>query len=118
MVTRPASFCDVMMAQGKVVIATKKRNVVIPAVAMPDGKTFRKTLDVSAEGEKVLEQMVARMQQRLLASSKEFRDMGEATQATIADMGGLTAKPVKESRESGDKDSDAGDQADNTSSQE
>lgn len=118
MVTRPASFCDVMMSQGKVVIATKKRNIVIPAVAMPDGKTYRKTLDVSVEGEKVLEQMVARMQQRLLAASKEFRDMEAATQATITDMGGLTAKPVKEPRESGDQDSDAGDRAHDTSAQE
>lgn len=101
MVTRPTSFCDIMLAtQGKSVIADKKVDVVIPAVAMPTGKTFRKTYDVSPEGERVLRAIMDRMNKALVNASKELRGVGERVTASTENLGPMTAQSPKKSTQS------------------
>jgi hypothetical protein len=93
MVTRPTSFCDVVLAQtGRTVIANQKRDVVIPAFATADGKAIRRTYDVSPEGDKILNTMLAKMEKAFQTAPKELLDLHEKITAEAAGLGPMTAK--------------------------
>lgn len=99
MVTRPASFCDVMIARGdSPALATEKKEITIPAAATEDGKTIRRTFDVSPEGAKILDQMMAKMTRGMLAASKEIRDMQEKLAINSDGLGTMTAKPARKKK--------------------
>jgi hypothetical protein len=93
MVTRPTSFCDVVLAQtGRAVIATQKRDVVIPGFATSDGKAIRRTYDVSPEGDKILTQMLGKMEKAFLAAPKDLVDLHAKITVEADALGPMTAK--------------------------
>lgn len=93
MVTRPTSFCDIILAKEKrTVIATKKREIVIPAFATADGKAIRRTYDVSPEGDKILSGLLSKMEKAFLAAPKELMDLHDKVTAEAEDLGQMTAK--------------------------
>lgn len=97
MVTRPTSFCDIVLAkEGRTVIATAKRDIVIPGFATEDGKAIRRTYDVSPEGEKILNNMVSKMQKAFLTAPKELLDLHEKVTVESGNLDAMTARrPLK-----------------------
>jgi len=96
MVTRPTSFCDVMLAkENRPVIAHKKRDIIIPGIANPDGKPIKRTYDVSPEGEKVLDQLISKMNKAFQAAPRELMDLHAKVEAGQDNLNGLTARREK-----------------------
>lgn len=93
MVTRPTSFCDIVLAKdGRQVIAPTKRDIVIPGFATPDGKAIKRTYDVSPEGERILDNLVAKMNKAFLAAPKELMDLHDKVTQEAENLDPMTAR--------------------------
>lgn len=119
MVAYRARLDDVLLPKGKKVEASEKIPVKIPGAVMPDGKTLRTELDVSADGKAEWDKMLKKFESDIQAAVQPLLAVLNARQENSPPAPGR-----KGSRSSGSSDgasedaSESSDASDETAGEE